>query len=296
MVAREYRTPEAFRTALEQRIRATVSGAEMNRFRQLLVFDRFLARVFAYFGEKAILKGGLVLELRLHRARTTKDVDLRLTGDSGDILGAMRAAGALALGDWLAFSIQPDADMPHIKGEGMVYDGYRFRVEARLGGKPYGGPFGVDIGFADVLTVEPDVAQGSGFLEFAGVPPPSFRLYPRAAHIAEKIHAYTLPRERPNTRVKDLPDLALLATVGPIDAAELRGAIDATFSFRNTHSAPFAVPPPPPEWAPVYERMAIEDELPWQTLSAVHEAADQFLTPLLRGGSGVWDQGAWRWT
>ena len=176
MAAREYRSPEAFRTALEQRIRSTVSGAETNRFRQLLVFDRFLARVFAQFGDKAILKGGLVLELRLQRARTTKDVDLRLTGDSDNILGAMRAAGARALGDWLSFSVQPDTDMPRIKGEGMVYEGYRFRVEAKLGGKPYGGSFGVDVGFADVLTLEPDVTEGSRFLEFAGVEPSSFRL------------------------------------------------------------------------------------------------------------------------
>jgi hypothetical protein len=28
-------------------------------------------------------------------------------------------------------------------------------------------------------------------------------------HIAETLHAHTLPRERPNTRVKDLPDLVL---------------------------------------------------------------------------------------
>jgi hypothetical protein len=295
MPIREYRSPEAFRTALEQRIRATVSGAKMNRFRQLLVFDRFLARVFAHFGSNATLKGGLVLELRLQRARTTKDVDLRLTGDSDDVLGAVRAAGLLALGDWLSFSIQPDTDMPRIKGEGMVYDGYRFRVQAKLGGKPYGGSFGVDVGFADVITVEPDVAQGSRFLEFAGVQPSSLRLYPRAAHIAEKLHAYTLPRDRPNTRVKDLPDLALLASTGSLDAAELRGAIEATFTFRNTHAVPTVIPAPPPAWAPAYERMAGEDDLAWRTLPAVYEAAQLFLDPLLRGSSGSWDHQAWHW-
>ncbi|HEY0468618.1 MAG TPA: nucleotidyl transferase AbiEii/AbiGii toxin family protein, partial [Polyangiaceae bacterium] len=134
--------------------------------------------------------------------------------------------GSLDLGDWLSFIVEPDADMPKIAGQGMVYDGFRFRAEARLAGKVYGDPFGVDIGFADVLTTEPDVAQGSRFLEFAGVEPRTFRLYPRHAHIAEKLHAYTMPRDRSNTRVKDLPDLALLASVGPLDAAELRRAIE----------------------------------------------------------------------
>jgi len=51
-------------------------------------------------------------------------------------------------------------------------------------------------------------------------------------------------RDRSNTRVKDLPDLALLASVGPLDAAELRRAIEATFSFRATHSMPTSLPAP----------------------------------------------------
>lgn len=295
MALREYRSPEAFRMALEQRIRSSVSGAEINRFRQLLVFDRFLARVFQHFADRAVLKGGLVLELRLDRARTTKDVDLRLVGEAGDLLGALHLVGSLDLGDWLSFVVEPDADMPRITGPSLVYDGFRFRAEARLGGRLYGDPFGVDIGFADVLTAEPDVAQGSRFLEFAGIDPPTFRLYPRHAHIAEKLHAYTMPRDRTNTRVKDLPDLALLASVGPLDAAELRRAIEATFSFRGTHSTPPSVPVPSADWAPVYERMAREDELPWPTLVDVHDAASSFIDHVLQGGLGTWNPTTWTW-
>ena len=44
--------------AVEQRIRSSVPGPEINRFRQLLVFDRFLARIFQHFAESVILKGG----------------------------------------------------------------------------------------------------------------------------------------------------------------------------------------------------------------------------------------------
>jgi len=179
--------------AVEQRIRSSVPGSEINRFRQLLVFDRFLARIFQHFADSVILKGGLVLELRLDRARTTKDVDLRLVGDGHELLAKLRVAGSLDLGDWLTFAIVRDADMPEIAGQGIVYDGYRFRAEARLGGKLYGDPFGVDIGFADVLTAQPDLTQGSRFFEFAGIEPATFRLYPRHAHIAEKLHAYTMP-------------------------------------------------------------------------------------------------------
>lgn len=61
MLPRSYTNPEAFRQALEQRVRSSAGGAGMARFRQILVFDRFLARVFAHFGDRAILKGGVVL-------------------------------------------------------------------------------------------------------------------------------------------------------------------------------------------------------------------------------------------
>ena len=44
---RSYATPLAFKTAVEQRLRnaATASGMDLQRKRQLFVFDRFLASV-----------------------------------------------------------------------------------------------------------------------------------------------------------------------------------------------------------------------------------------------------------
>jgi hypothetical protein len=295
MARGDYRSPEAFRTALEQRIRRVARGGNISRFRQLLVFDRFLARVFRYYGERAALKGGLVLELRLARARTTRDVDLWLTGDGANLAEELRAAGALALGDWLSFEISADLRLPRIVSPGMKHDGFRFRAEARLASKLYGEPFGVDVGFADAVTTAMDVTQGSSFLEFAGVEQPTFRIYPRTAHIAEKLHAYTMPRPSPNTRVKDLPDLALLASIGPLVAAEARDAIKATFGYRGTHDIPRFLPRPVDSWAQPYERMALQDELPWRTLAAVHGAAASFLDPLLAGAGGVWDHHGWNW-
>jgi len=71
MTVRTYASPQAFKQALEQRLKAASnSGVDFARRRQLLVFDRFLARVVAVFGDAALLKGGLVLELRLERERT----------------------------------------------------------------------------------------------------------------------------------------------------------------------------------------------------------------------------------
>ncbi len=304
MAERSYATPEAFRMALEQRIRraAQSEGRDMSRFRQLLVFDRFLARVFTHLGDRVVAKGGLILELRLDRARTTKDVDLHMKGDPKTTLQVLREAGQLDLGDYLSFTIEPDHHHPTIQGEGMVYAGRRFRAEARLAGKLYGNPFGVDVGYADAMTVEPEIVAGTTFLDFVGVEPAQLRIYPRPTHIAEKLHAYTLPRDRDNTRVKDLPDLALLATAGPLDAEELRDALCATFDFRGTHPLPTSLPEPPPEWASVYSRMAAEDCLRWQTLTELFEAVGRFLDPVLRaagaGGASdaTWHPSSWSWT
>ena len=52
MTTRTYSAPEAFKQALEQRFRsATKTGGEFARRRQLLVFDRFLARIVAVLGD-----------------------------------------------------------------------------------------------------------------------------------------------------------------------------------------------------------------------------------------------------
>jgi hypothetical protein len=48
MTVRRYTSPQAFKQALEQRLRtASSTGADFARRRQLLVFDRFLARAVA---------------------------------------------------------------------------------------------------------------------------------------------------------------------------------------------------------------------------------------------------------
>lgn len=297
MTARTYTSPAAFKQALEARLRADAArlGRPINRQRQLVVFDRFLARVMEVLGEHVVVKGGVVLELRLARARTTKDIDLRVLGDPDTLAARLRAACALDLGDHLRFELRPDPEHPTIEGEGIVYAGRRFRASAQLAGKAYGEHFGVDAGFADRLVEAPEIITGSSFLEFADIAAPKLRVYPRESHVAEKLHAYTLPRTRENTRVKDLPDLALLAMTGSFEGERLRLALAATFSFRGTHSLPMGLPAPPSAWSAPYARIAQTDTLPWRTLDAVTAAARAFLDPVLRGSAQTWDPAAWCW-
>ena len=92
---------------------------------------------------------------------------------------------------------------------------------------------------------EPDLITSEDTLGFVGIAPTVLRVYPIETHLAEKLHAYTLPREH-NSRVKDLPDIALLASIQPLSASHVADALNLTFSFRDTHPVPSQFPAPPP--------------------------------------------------
>lgn len=295
---RAYGTPGSFKAALEDRLRnqATRDRADLQRLRQLMVFDRFLARLFVDDRRDVVLKGGLVLEMRTHRARATKDVDLRLMGRPDEALARLQKAGRSDLGDFLTFEVGADLRHPTIEADGLHYEGRRYRVEARLAGKVYARPFGVDVAFAEPIVGEPDTLHGAPWLEFAGIAATVVRAYPVATHVAEKLHAFTLPRPTPNSRVKDLPDIAILGTIRALTHGELRAAIDTTFRHRGTHTVPEGLPDPPSAWAAAYADLARRDGLVWTDLEAVTAAARAFVDPVLANACEVaWTPGeGWR--
>lgn len=295
MTSKRYKTAPAFKAALEHRLRRDQSeGRDLQRRRQLVIFDRFLARIADEFDDAVVLKGGLVLEVRLARARTTKDVDLRVTGDTTELLARLQRAGRIDTGDFMTFEVRRHR-RPTISGPAVRYDGVRFQVECKLANKPFG-EFGVDIGIGDPMVGEPELVLAKDRLAFAGIEPPRLRLYPVVTHLAEKLHAYTMPRERPNSRVKDLPDIALLACTGPLESARLREALEKTFDFRGTHDVPGSLPNPPGFWAEPYAKMARDFDLPWRTLDECHDQACKFLDPVLAAEPvRRWCVERWEW-
>ncbi len=296
MPPRTYPNPGAFKTALDARLQqqARQDGTSFNRKRMLLVFHRFLARIDRAFAEAVLLKGGLALELRLTSARTTRDVDLRMVGSADNLLARLQDAGLLDLGDFLRFEVQVDPHHPELRD--IIYEGRRFKATCTLAGRLYGDPFGVDIGFGDPVFGAPQTLVAPDDLGFIGIPPPSVKVYPLETHIAEKLHAYTLPRTLPNSRVKDLPDLALLASTQPLTATAVRTALAQTFSFRATHPVPHTLPAPPHAWTEPYDRLARTNGLRWTTLEQLTEAVRGFLDPVLTSAMPlVWSPGAWRW-
>lgn len=280
-----YPTPLAFRAAVTDRARreAAKLGVDLGRFLRIhVVFERFLARLVQPLRHRYVLKGAVALELRLGRARATKDLDLAVALAPENLLPRLQEAGALDLGDYLRYEVVPEPRHPTIDAEALPYGGQRYRVTPFLAGKVFVGPFGLDLALG--LLPPADWVRLPGFLGFAGIAGPlSVPTLPLEVHIAEKLHAYTVPRPTLNSRVKDLPDLALLATARSFDAVALRAAIARTFAARRTHAVPQAVPLPPAAWEGPYQALARAERLPWPSLEAATEAVRAFLDPVLAG-------------
>ncbi|MFV0428257.1 MAG: hypothetical protein ACK5KO_02335 [Arachnia sp.] len=73
-----YGTAQAFRRALEDRLKAEVRnrGRPVEQLRRKFLFQRFLALVFARPDTCWVLKGGANLLMRLDGAPSSKDLDL----------------------------------------------------------------------------------------------------------------------------------------------------------------------------------------------------------------------------
>lgn len=294
----DYPNPAAFRQALKTRMkrRAEERGMLFNRYRQLVLFERFAARVYEACGSDVIIKGGLVMELRFERARTTRDIDAVLDGDWEEQLRAIRREAASAGDDWLSFEVGAPEEVEEHAGEQIAYEAYRVDVQAQIGGKDFGSEFHFDISTGERISAAPEISRGTDLFEFVGVEPLEHRVYPRETHVAEKLHAWSMPRDRPNSRVKDLVDLGLMADGLDFEYDALRTAIEETFEFRNTHPIPDRLPIIPDTWPDQFRRMREENPLPWPQFSEMSDLVEEFLAPVLGEARRTeWNSDSRRW-
>ena len=98
------------------------------------------------------------------------------------------------------------------------------------------------------------------WLGFAGIESSRVLMIARKQQLAEKIHAYTLPRNTANSRVKDLVDLALLIGSGGLDKQRILEALSLTFERRATHDLA-SLAPPPDDWQIPFQALAEECDL-----------------------------------
>jgi hypothetical protein len=292
----KYKSAPDFRQALERRLPAlsTKTGRSPVRLRKEVAFDRLLARLVATAPDRWLLKGALALDYRFgSHARTTRDIDLATAGNEASATTNLLAAQAIDLGDFFAFSIERTSALDRSRDGAAV----RYHVIAELAGRTFD-EFVLDVGFDPPADVELARLRGPDLLAFADLAPVEIAAVPLEFQIAEKVHAYTrgYGDRTPSTRVKDLVDMALIATEGAPNAALLRIAMDRTFTRRAGQLAPPTLPDPPADWRVPFGRMARDIGLD-PDLEAGHALAARMLDPILSGAisSGTWQPVAQGW-
>jgi hypothetical protein len=229
------------------------------------------------------LKGGYALELRFKAARSTVDIDLTVqrvaasaSGDQNQIVREMlQSAADISLGDWFEFAVGPAS----MDLTAAPYGGARYPVEARMDERIFA-RFHLDAGVGDVVMRPLETIVCRDWLEFAGIESSRILMIAREQQFAEKIHAYTLPRNAANSRVKDLVDLALLIGSGGLDKPRIMEALHLTFERRGTHDLPGSLVPPPADWQVPFQALAEECGLPTD-VAAVFAGVQKFVEEVL---------------
>ncbi|MCB1119259.1 MAG: nucleotidyl transferase AbiEii/AbiGii toxin family protein [Chlamydiia bacterium] len=264
-MATQFKVATDFRKSLEARLKklAETSEQDLQRLRRKVAFDRLLARIFHNNREaQFFLKGGYAMELRFDQARATRDIDLtyleRFTAIARsditeEIFQTLRDLSQIDLNDFFVYRIgEAQLDL-----DNAPYGGARFPVSSFVDGRLFV-RFQIDIGL-DILVSHIEKVKGNDWLEYCGIPSPILSVITEEQQFAEKIHAYTLPRDgRVNSRVKDLTDLLLLLEKRKFDLASCKQVLQTVFRVRGTHPLPEKLLPPPDHWENIFQKMAKE--------------------------------------
>jgi hypothetical protein len=236
------------------------SGESIQRLRRKVAFDRLLARIFTQEPSSFFLKGGYGMELRIAQARATNDMDLtcfkRMSNAKEPmtelILQELQTLARVNLNDHFIYQIgQPQSDI-----ENAPYGGSRHSVLAIIDNRPFV-EFHLDVG-VDFLIDQVEKIPGKNWLEFCGIAAPIIPMISLEQQFAEKVHAYTFPRDQINTRAKDLIDMILLIKSNNRMPEVFQYALRKVFRARNKHQLPTVLPTPPASWQTPFAVMALE--------------------------------------
>lgn len=278
----KYKTAKSFRVAIADRLKllARETGEPYPDLYRRVAIDRFLARID---WSSWAAKGGYVLQRRLPQARRTKDIDLStfdpslVSPDSMTqqtmLLEALQEMSRNDAGDYFVFQVSFEKLLP-----GFGKGGIRCQVCCSLDGQAWS-TFQLDAIIQDETVFPLEILAGDPFLSFAGVEPLLLKVPIKEEVFAEKIHAYTIPRENENTRVKDLLDLALLLEDG-VDPAKVGRAVSGVFAIRKTHAVPGELATPPASWHNIFAEL-VKDTGIQLTLNEAFDAVAVFYKSLI---------------
>ena len=210
---KKYGSPDAFRAALEQKIRSESksTGVSVDDLKRQISFDRFLVRLDF---DRYTLVGGYSLEIRFPEFKRTRDIDMALTDifiassnpqDALDKMTAdLRKYAEKDLKDHFSFVIEPAHTL-----SGPPEGGYRYHLTAVLAGREYH-KFHVDLRGQSVHILPPEIVEAPNKLGFLDTGNKQIALAQKEEVFADKFEAYTKPRQTANSRVRDLIDMNVL--------------------------------------------------------------------------------------
>jgi hypothetical protein len=92
--------------------------------------------------------------------------------------------------------------------------------------------FHLDVGLGDVTVVPVEFVRARDWLGFAAIVAPDVPMIQWAQQFAEKLRADTLSRPAaPDSRVRDVVDLAVLIRSGTLDSTRVVGCVRGTFAW-----------------------------------------------------------------
>ena len=217
-----WRSPEATRQALTEKIRTRYQPAERGRRLAEIAFRRLLFRLFTVQPERWVVKGGAALLLRLDPNRTSNDIDLAYVDEAGEhavALEALRDAAAADVEDFFTFEIgtsrllDPGHPLERALSVSVVA---RFSIDLAL-------PL-VDV---DAERVDASPAL-TGVAQVDELPPLWALSF--VAQIADKICAMFERHGEQATfssRARDLADIAMIVAQVDLDGASLQQSLRA---------------------------------------------------------------------
>ncbi len=293
---RAYGSPDAFRRALTDRLRAVAreSRWDLAQLQRQMAYDRLLERLY-FVDDGWIVKGAAALLARDIGVRASIDIDVYRAKALEIAEAELREAADRDIGDWFRFDLGPS----HSAGDGS--QAVRLPVRAYVGTTEWA-RFHIDLLGSDiVMTGTPENVPPLARVAIPDIEQHGYRAYPLVDHIADKIAAIFQrygQQEQPSTRFRDLVDLVSIIAGATVDATAQITALRSEEARRHiTLPQTFDVPDHA-SWEVGYANEARKSLLPHaKTLDEALEAVRPFIDPLLDGtADGSWDPQRRRWT
>lgn len=224
-----YKTSAALEMAVKQAARE--SPQDTNRAIAGFWRHRLLCRVFANANRSFVLKGGHAVLARTVDARATRDIDLLSRGDSLDAaVEELKRLATVDLGDFATFEFMRATP---IKTEDEYRSGLNVRFRCLVGAKPVQ-DVSIDLVVDEVALEDIDIVVPADRLEVRDVKVCDYAVYPVECALADKLCGIIETHDgRASSRVKDLVDIAVIATSMSVDGAKLQKRIATELEARK---------------------------------------------------------------